>query len=288
MIKLKTLIYTSIACCSLMMPLAHADYVSSVLQDTPLVYYRFEETSGTSLANAGSLGNTHDAGTLGGVSLGVTGPIISEPSNSALGLNGSDAYARANAAIASADFGSDGSYSIEMWFKENINHTGDLLALTSNPGAQHGVLVEALGGNGGLRYLHRSPVGNSGGWNINPSAQTYTTGVGAVWHHLVLVNNGGAMSLYLDGVVDSVTATAVNPIDFDVDITIGRLGVSNSLRYYNGNIDELAFYDQALGADRIQAHFAAASIPEPSSFALLSLGLIALWRGAAVTRRSCR
>ena len=50
----------------------------------------------------------------GGYALGQTGPIVSEPSNNAVRLNGTDAFVQLNSPIPGANF-ADG-YSIELWF----------------------------------------------------------------------------------------------------------------------------------------------------------------------------
>jgi hypothetical protein len=57
---MKHALYGSLSVCWVL-GTAQADYISEVLSDNPVVYYRFEESSGTTTVNAGSLGATHHA-----------------------------------------------------------------------------------------------------------------------------------------------------------------------------------------------------------------------------------
>jgi hypothetical protein len=248
------------------------NYVDAVLADSPVGYWRFEETSGTNAANLGSLGPSRNATYTGGYALGAGGAIPAEPSNLAVDLNGSSGWVRGNAAIPNASFSSTGAYTVELWFnKDNAGNSQDFLALTNPSGNQHGILLESSGSRQ-FRYLHRSPSGSSGGWNINPSSQQYTVDE---WHHLVAVCTGTTMQLYLDGSLDAVTASPTNPINFDLDLAVGRLSITNGQRYFNGTIDEVALYDRALTAQDIGRHYATA-IPEPATLSLLALGGVGL------------
>lgn len=251
-------------------------YVGEVAADNPLVYLRLEETSGTNAVNAGSSGATHDATYLGGFVQGNVGAITGDPSNNAVSLDGSSGRVLLNNAVAASTF-SDNSYSVELWFNQDT--ASQARDLVSGVGPGHGILLETVSGGDNIRFLHRSPSGTSGGQNINPSSQTYDS---PNWHHLVAVVDGGVMELYLDGIAHSGTGPSVsNAINFDIDFVLGRLTPTNSLRSFNGLLDEFAVYDQALSQARVLAHFNAASttpIPEPTSAGLGLLSLAALAR----------
>ena len=255
-------------------PAISSDYVSEVLADNPLVYLRFEETAGVNAQNGGSSGATHDGTYLGGFTQGQVGAITGNSSNNAVRLDGSSGRVGINSVVPSTLF-SDNSYSVEVWFNQDIlAQSEDIVAGVNPTGGQHGILLETNPG-ATLRYLHRSPSGNSGGQDIRPSAQTYAA---QGWHHLVAVDDGGVMKLYLDGVLDTGPNVS-SAINFPVDFVLGRLQPGNSARSFDGLIDEFAVYDQALSQERVLEHFRAAEIvpaagtPEPSTFILAVLGL---------------
>jgi len=64
------------------------------------------------------------------------------------------------------------------------------------------------------------------------------------WHHLVLVRQGREMRLYVDGRPEAVdTAARVVELDLPVPLTLG--GAPARGRYFQGMVDEVAFYNHA-------------------------------------------
>jgi len=251
---------------------------NAVLDDNPVAYWRLEEQGASNLA-ADFTGNGHTATYQGGVTQGVARPLLNFPDNRNASLDGSNDYIVLNSPLTAAEFGGSGSYSIEMWFNADRLHQGDLVALTDVSTDGHGVLLET-NTNGTIRYLHRVPSGVSGGQNIF-SSLTYETDH---WHQLVVVNDNGQMRLYLDTLLDPVSATAANPINFSMDLALGRLGATHGQRYFDGMIDEVALYNYALTPDQIARHFTAFAVPEPATLAIWSL-LAGLGLAAARRRR---
>ena len=88
----------------------------------------------------------------------------------------------------------------------------------------------------------------------------------------------GETKVYVDGVqVGATVTTAFANISAssNVDIGLGHVGT----RWFSGLLDEVAIYDTVLSEARIVAHFDAGNnpIPEPSTFVLLTLGLLGLF-----------
>jgi hypothetical protein len=123
-----------------------------------------------------------------------------------------------------------------------------------------------------------------------------------VWHFVALtMENNGAdklVKMYIDGVE---RAQALSPIAgaggdglaprVTTDAT-GALSFGNDLgdsaRWLRGSLDEIAFINGALSASQIGELWTAAVVPEPSSFALLTVfglsGLVRLQRRRAMAR----
>jgi autotransporter-associated beta strand protein len=231
-----------------------SSYSNIVTADGAVAYYQFNETSGTAAgATIGDVTGVYQ----NGVGLGATGAISSSSTNLAADLDGSNDYISFSDAggFLPASIFSDNTYSIELWFRQDAAASGrSLVAFTDIPGG-HGVLLETSGTGGALRYLHRPVSGSGGGHNIY-STTTFTPGQ---WAHMVAVVDGGTMRLYINGVQNPGTITGVDPIAYAVEAVLGRLAFTNAGRYFNGLIDEFAVYDNALTADQIVAHYAAAN-----------------------------
>jgi hypothetical protein len=80
------------------------------------------------------------------------------------------------------------------------------------------------------------------------------------WHQMVAVRNGQTNQnfLYVDGVeIGVVPITYTGDFIADAPMTIGR---QNNNYYFNGNIDEAAFFDVALSADIVGEMFDAGNV----------------------------
>ena len=83
---------------------------------------------------------------------------------------------------------------------------------------------------------------------------TYTnTGLAGSWHHVAVTCNGSTWRIiYLDGVlVRSNTFTGTHAVPLPTSVSIGRTGTSN---YFDGTIDEVRLWNQALPLSQIQSN----------------------------------
>ncbi len=133
------------------------------------------------------------------------------------------------------------TYSASLWFRvDGGTAERDILSIYDSNG-DHGILLE-LRGEGTLRYLHRAPLGTSGGTDIYSVA---TTDDGA-WYHAGLVKTAESTTLYING---ELAGTADDTTEFGQllqNMTIGVLKHDNLARYFPGAIDEVRLYDRAL------------------------------------------
>jgi hypothetical protein len=138
------------------------------------------------------------------------------------------------------------TYSAALWFRVD-GGTGerDMLSVYDSAGA-HGILVE-LRGNGTIRFLHRAPLGTSGGTDIY-SAVTADDGD---WYHVAVVKTGQTTTLYING---EVAGTAEDSSAFGEvlqHMTIGVLKHDSLSRYFPGAIDEVYLYSRPLSRGEI-------------------------------------
>jgi PKD repeat protein len=218
-------------------------YQSEVLADSPLLYVRFEETSGATCANQGSLGGDataqgtytrNVAGGAAGLGVGIT-------------LNGTTADYVSYPDHASLDITGDFTY--ECWVKSA--YTADRQCLMTKGGDSGGAgyaffldtnraLVAAKAGVAGLSQTDPNVVPNDGNW-----------------HHVAVTRSGNTYRFYVDGAAADAgfvnsTAITANAVPFN----IGREVItSGPRRPLVGSIDEVAVYGSALSATRLQAHY---------------------------------
>lgn len=114
----------------------------------------------------------------------------------------------------------------------------------------------------GLRY--RSTTNNNSNFDIGPDQSE--------WEHWAVVSNGdGTIDAYLNNVAQPQLAG-----DEVFDITaIGQAYSANTFSM-NGQLDEMYIFDEAIDSGTVSSLFNSNVVPTPSTFALASLGFVAM------------
>jgi len=166
-----------------------------------------------------------------------------------------------------------GDFSIAFWMKTGMNSYGGDYWYSGN-----GLVDAETGGHTtdwGISLLNNKVAFGMGGWDT--TLQSTRTVNDNQWHLVsaTWAMNTGAMSLYLDGVLDSTTTTQAgqyrNGQNF---LTFGSIAIPNN--FYVGSLAHVQVFDTVLSAADVAALNAPAAVPEPGSIALMGLGLAGL------------
>lgn len=233
-----------------------AGYASAIVADTPIAYYRLDESSGT-VAHDFAGGND---GTYHNATLGKAGFSMAE-TNKAVSFAGTGSYMGDINPAAFAFQGTNNvAFSIEAWVNGPAQQMESATIVAKGTGGSGGSANEQFAldlVSGTWRFFIRNPGGTS-------SEATATLGPDGNWHHLVGVYDGpsGLISLYVDGELAasiSAPATGVRASSFPLNIGSRRSGVDPAYDWtFEGSIDEVAIYNVALTPDQVVAHYSAA------------------------------
>lgn len=223
-------------------------YADVVLVDSPLGYWRMEETSGTTCAD--SSGNGRNGTYVNGPRLDVVGPPCL-PTYS-LGLR--DGSEQRVEVPHTAAWNVTTSASWEAWvLLDDSADFGSMLNRDSGAGFPRLFQWRIRGFDDFELTLF-----------IGGTAFAFTTtGAGlndAVWHHLVTTYDGSHVRFYKDGALFTSFARTGSIDTGTLPLWIGghqgyvALGTGTPA-FYNGRIDEVAFYNTVLSADRVLAHY---------------------------------
>ncbi len=221
-------------------------YQGEVLGDSPYLYWRFEESSGTTINDAGN-GN-HDGTLLAQTySQGQTGAIPSESSNRALGLTMGAINAN------SGGYGPS-SFSVEAWVKTTSTTGGRIIGFGNQTGMNPSSTVD--------RQLYMAPNGHVY-FGIGSSRTTLDSNAAinnGRWHHVVGTYTSGwnGMKLYVDGVLQDQTRAYVQ--SFYGYWRAGAEALSwwpgnPSDYFFEGTLDEVAVYYDVLTPTEVSAHY---------------------------------
>lgn len=233
-------------------------YSDVVLADSPLAYWRLDETSGATQFSDAS-GNSHPATISGTPSYSTTHYV----ENGSVQFSGT----QYGSAASGTWCGTMSSYSIEAWFATTVTGV-KMLVSYDNSGASPGTATRVFMlyvENGAVRF---TPLMSSGSYVqlLSPSA-TYNDGL---WHHAVGTWDGTTAKLYVDG--SQVTSAALSGTTTSgggqpILIGTGNNNAPGNYLQYTGYLDEVALYSSALTSTQISTHFGAASPVVPPSAA---------------------
>jgi hypothetical protein len=266
-----------------------APYPAAVLADSPMAYFRLDESSGTTAYDYVGGNNA----TYTNVLLDQSGYSQSEDPNEGAALFGD--YPPNNNYAGNVpsylNFGTNtgnGEFSVEAWVTQYFyTGGGDGIVALGYGGGGDQLVLDTGGTSGTLRFL----VSNAAGV-VSTAGSTRTLVNDGLWHHVVGVCDeaGGHLYLYLDGVlVGSTTISAGSGIlASSIPLSIGaRESANNNPVSYDyqfiGEIDDVSIYNKALSATQVQNHYFASGVPPVITQLVPSSQTVDLGNNAAFT-----
>jgi uncharacterized protein len=210
----------------------------------PVVWYKFDETSGTTAADSSGNGKT---ATLTGATW-AAGKI-----NNAVSLSGSTQYVSMPTGIVSTL----NDFTIATWVKLNAVSTWARIFDIGTGATVNMFLVPSAGST--IRFA--ITTGGSGSeQRINGTAALPS----GTWKHVAVTLSGSTGTLYVDGVqVGTNTAMTLKPSSLG-STNLNYIGKSQYADpYLNGLVDDFRIYDRALSAAEVSTLFSGAT-PTPS------------------------
>ena len=226
---------------------ASDSYARSVTADGPMHYWRFSESSGSTVA--GYTGA--DSGTLtGGPTRGQPGAVAGD---SSIGFSGSSSQTMYNSTAVEPPFW----YTVEAWFRTTTTRGGKIV----------GHSTAQTGTGSSSRADHSLYMDNNGRINFGSrqggAREVVTSGSGlnnGQWHHAVGAVDNGGMRLYIDGVRVGYRSDVRTGYVADGYWRVGGDTLSGwpnrpTSDYFAGDIDEVAVYGHSLSANRVRDHY---------------------------------
>jgi len=232
-------------------PLAPApadSYGAAVYNANPDIYWRLEETSGTTANSADAYSNN---GTYSGTATtkGQSG-VLPGTTDKAVKFNTNNSGSSGGIVSSNQQFSNPTTYSEEIWFKTATTKGGKLIGF--------GDAKTGLSSNYD-RHIYMQDDGRIvfGVWTGQANTITSPTPLNNnQWHLAVATQGADGMNLYVDGqLVGSNPQTQAQSYDgywrIGGDNTWGSTGP-----YFNGTLDEAAIYPSVLTSQQVANHYA--------------------------------
>jgi RHS repeat-associated protein len=228
---------------ALALPASASTYSTTVLSDSPSIYYRLGESSGTTAqdSSGGSHNATYGAATTLGASGAINGDADTAVSNSA------------GSAVASYTGGTglptgNSARTVEAWFKSCAAGLQDIVSYGGSPYDNRVFGFRVQNGNQIFVYQWNSGV-------ILTAPQVITDGS---WHLVDVTYDGTTVTAYVDGVsIGSGTFPAGALNTASTTLVVGAEVDGASDTRVDGSLDDVAIYPSALSAARVSAHWGA-------------------------------
>jgi RHS repeat-associated protein len=227
---------------------AGLSYAEAVIASGPSLYWRLDETSGTTAADLS--GNGDDGTYSTGVSFGQPGALLTS-ANMAVGFPGTGSVVNQEALNFS-------NTTVAAWVKLAALPTkGPQMIAGFAQAAQTQPSAPAI--NTSVLYVDISGNAN---WVVNDGTTAYTVASGPLqvgkWYFLVGTADGTTSTLYVNGSLAASTSAGSSQVGFVVPnfLVNGNAGFYGGV--LNAVVDEVAAYDFALTAQQIAGLYSAA------------------------------
>jgi YD repeat-containing protein len=234
--------------------LATSAYETDVTSDTPWVYYRMGEGSGTTLNDSSGHG-VNGSYSSSGVSYGLTGPITND-SETAAEFDGSSGYA---SVPADSYLNPTSQITLEAWAYPTSNTGHEMMLINKEPSSWAAPYYQyslSLYDNSGVgepdEVDFRADIGgaNTNLWIINTGWQ-YNA-----WNHIVGTYDGSNMRLYVNGTLVGRMAETGSITTYTTPLDIGMNNTpSPSIQPFDGYIGDVAVYSTALSSTDVAKHY---------------------------------
>jgi hypothetical protein len=215
------------------------DYVGASDYKTNLIsYWKLNESSGNAVDSHGAYSGLNTSVTYSG------GKI-----NNAADFNGSSSYIKvaSSSVISYTD-----KITLSAWVKPAsvIHGYTDRGILSKNDGGSETFLITHLGDPSGL-------IDSFGGFVLIGGSEKWIAGttapVAGNWYHVVMTYDGSSQKIFVNGVLENIIAVSGNINTNTSEVVLGARGLVGSTpsRVFNGQIDEVAYWNRALSEDEI-------------------------------------
>lgn len=230
-------------------------YSSAILADSPLLYFRLGDTSGTTVVD--SSGNGHSGTYHGSPTLGAAGALAGDI-NTAVTFDGVNDYIDCAVDLSALDH-----YSVEFWLKvASFANNNDLVCeySASTDANDHAFAVSpnsagtlaTLGSSSGLFAF-----GENGSFGTF-AANAFTRPSSGAWHHYVLEldrrASPGVMQAYVDGIAQNVSPPTDAIGGSLHTYTLYLMSRAGSSLFLAGTLDEFAIYPTILSSTQVSNH----------------------------------
>lgn len=168
--------------------------------------------------------------------------------------------------LPASTFASGNPYTFSFWARKTAGDTGQAadydMVIGDRSTSNFFIALNDVTG-AGLRWRSSS--------SATERQADFTVAKDYAWHQYAIVASGTTISLYVDGLLSSTATGKLTGFQWN---TIGEAYPNTQDFDFNGQIDEMWIFDEALDATAITSLYQNNTVPEPSGLLLSAAGLV--------------
>jgi hypothetical protein len=222
-------------------------YRTAILADGPRAYWRLGEPSGTvAFDELGAAWGSYQ----NGVTLSALGALTTD-TNRAVSLDGvNDQVSMGDPSNGALDAGT-GDFSFETWLKTTTN--GEHVIASKRPSSAASPYWRITVSDDAGHVGHVRANAFDGVASIAAYGPSIRVDNGA-WHHVVVVfDRDTGITIWVDAVGKTTTGSFPRSMSNNGSFVVGR-SPNETFGYFQGALDEVAYYATALSSARVAAH----------------------------------
>lgn len=181
-------------------------------------------------------------------------PVEQIANAEAMSFNGVDSYIELNSLDQAI---LNGSFTVCFWLNKTAKGGGAdndrFIDLTVSSSTSLQIITDAATSKFGVNFIQ------NGNWHIVQRVFNNWNTVTNSWHHIALTWDGSSYEYYFDG--SSVATTGASPIGVSgTGFYLGRRADAVATGELKGKLDEVAIFNTALSADKIQQIYNATAV----------------------------
>lgn len=169
------------------------------------------------------------------------------------------------------NFGTSDSWSVSFWAKKRNPNGSDPTGMVLGDNTSTDSFIWLPDNSRVVRGMRFRPVGVGTSFSAD-----FATGHDTDFHHwVVIADASGSISVYRDN-----TPLGSKPVDGGTDfniLTVGS-GYTGTNQLFDGQIDELYIFNEAIDSATVTSLYTSNVVPEPATLVLLALGGLSIMR----------
>jgi hypothetical protein len=232
-------------------------YRDIILNDDPTIYYRFDESGGTTVNDLS--GNEYNSTYISGITFSQNS-LISNNNNNSIRVDGAGGHMLSNEYKLDISGTSIQPYTFEFWVKADSNESSYILFIQGDQSSDNKDTSIKIINN--QKLIYQKIVTSVPNVSVVKSSSNFSVLHGTTNHIVITRDSNGSINFYVNGSQLSITDVGTDSLDiysfYNTFFKLAGYGAGDLPGSLLGIMDDFSLYEYAFTADQVLSHYNAA------------------------------